>query len=173
MLSILTVTSLWLRYSTTRLLTGSANLFTRSCASCLSWISVLLCSVSCCHLGWLSGGGGSGSHGSLLWLQVQRQPVLRHFSPGTFLWHHKFLHFLWPALGGYKGRTWAVIVCLALSSVRFLMLPVTSSRARLSDCLRTLRSLRSALWTNKNWFICWTIKKKMEEKNTPLVYLGW
>lgn len=65
------------------------------------------------------------------------------FSSGTFLWHHKFLHFLWPALGGYKGHTWPVIVCLALSSVSLLLLLLTSSRARLSDCLKTLRSLRS------------------------------
>lgn len=118
----------------------------------------------------LSGGagGGSGSRRSLLWLQVQRQPVLRHFSPGTFLWHHKFLHFLWPALGGYKGRTWPVIVCLALSSVGFLMLLVTSSRARLSDCLRIQRSLRSAPWTNKNCslFVEWSKKKSEREEET-------
>ena len=75
-----------------------------------------VCSVDSYHLGWLSG-GGSGSRRSLLWLLLQRQPVLRHLSSGTFLWHHKFLHFLWPALGGYKGHTWPVIVCLALSSV--------------------------------------------------------
>lgn len=31
--------------------------------------------------------------------------------------HH---HFLWPARGGYKGHTWAVIVCLADASANFL-----------------------------------------------------
>lgn len=81
------------------------------CVFCVS-----VCSVDSYHLGWLSG-GGSGSRRSLLWLLLHRQPVLRHLSSGTFLWHHKFLHFLWPALGGYKGHTWPVIVCLALSSV--------------------------------------------------------
>lgn len=103
-------------------------------------------------------GGGSGSRRSLLWLQLQRQPVLRHFSSGTFLWHHKFLHFLWPALGGYKGHTWPVIVCLALSSVSLLLLLVTSSRARLSDCLKIHTSLRSGRWSDKKqWFIWWVI----------------
>lgn len=73
----------------------------------------------------LPSGGGSGSCRTLLWLQLHRQPVLRHSSSGTFLWHHKLPHhhFLWPARGGYKGHTWAVIVCLVDASADFLRHP--------------------------------------------------
>lgn len=132
-------------------------------------------SVYCYHLGWQSG-GGSGSRRSLLWLQLQRQPVLRHSSTGTFLWHHKFLHFLWPALGGYKGHTWAVIVCLALSSVSLPLLPVTSSTPRLSDCLKILRSLRSGPRTNKSsgLFDKWQARKGLFFSQAPFycIFVG-
>lgn len=124
---------------------------TCTCSFCASaaCLHVLGCDL---RLVWSSlSGGGSGSCRSLFFLflrlRLQRQPVLRHFSSGTFLWHHKFLHFLWPALGGYKGHTWPVIVCLALSSASLLRLPVTSSAARLSDCLKTVTSL--GCWANK------------------------
>lgn len=127
--------SVELNYAHTLLFTVSSRTYWRS--------------TQCYHLGWWPG-GGSGSHRSLLWLQLQRQPVLRHFSSGTFLWHHKFLHFLWPALGGYKGHTWSVIVCLVRSSVSLLLLLVTSSGARLSECLKIHRSLRTGWLTNKN-----------------------
>lgn len=111
----------------------------------------------------LPSGGGSGSCGRLLWLQLHAQPVLRHSSSGSFLWHHKppHHHFLWPAWGGYKGRTWAVIVCLADASADFLH---HQSITKLVVCFSLInQSIRSSLWPV--WSMCalrpgWRVERK-------------
>lgn len=146
----------------------------------LSWIiHTLVLSVSLLHISVCSnppalslvlssrvvvrGGGEEGAEAAGVFYGCSSRDNLFSGTPllALFLWHHKFLHFLWPALGGYKGHTWPLIVCLALSSVSLLLLPLTSSTARLSDCLKILRSLRSGRRTNKSsgLFDEWQAKK--------------